>query len=463
MKTNRLIQSTMRVAVIGLGISGRAAVRYLLDCGAGVVVSDSRSEEQFLAQEGNFLQETGIAWEAGGHTPDFFRGIDLVFVSPGVPLDLPLLGELKGRGVGILGELALAAPVLQGPVIAITGTNGKTTVTTLIGQLLRTAEKEVFVGGNIGTPLLNHLMDGPKVDAVVLEVSSFQLDTAGDFRPDIALLLNITPDHLDRHGSLDGYSRAKMKIFSRQKAADIAVLNGDDPLCRRLIPEIGSRVLLFGHDRDCDARIERNRVILRWQEEEIYDLTGSRLANATGLLNAAAALLAARSAGCSAEQIRTGLMAFRPLHHRMEAVAEIGGVLYYDDSKATNTGAVLSALAQIDGKVILIAGGRDKGDDYTLLRESVRQKARRVILIGESAVLIEQALAGTAPLARAASMDEAVEMAQRTAEPGDAVLLSPACASFDMFKSYVHRGEVFAAAVGRLSMVEETAGRGERP
>ena len=461
MKTNRLIQSTMRVAVIGLGISGRAAVRYLLACGAGVVVSDSRSEERFLAQEGDFLQETGIAWEAGGHTPDFFRGVDLVFVSPGVPLDLPLLGELKGRGVGILGELALAAPVLQEPVIAITGTNGKTTVTTLIGELLRTAGKEVFVGGNIGTPLLNHLMHGPEADAVVLEVSSFQLDTAGEFRPDIALLLNITPDHLDRHGSLDGYTRAKMKIFGRQEAADTAVLNGDDPLCRRLVPEIGGRVLLFGHDRDCDARIERNKVILRWQGEEVYDLSGSRLANATGLLNAAAALLAARSAGCSAEQIRTGLMAFQPLHHRMEEVAEVGGVLYYDDSKATNTGAVLSALAQIDGKVILIAGGRDKGDDYPLLRESVRQKVRRVILIGESAALIEKALAGTAPLARAASMDEAVEMARRSAEPGDAVLLSPACASFDMFKSYVHRGEVFAAAVGRLRMEEEPAGSGE--
>ena len=460
MRTNPLIKPGMRIAVIGLGLSGRAAVRYLSACGAEVVVSDSRREAEFVAQEGGFLQETGVAWEAGGHSPAFFAGVDMVFVSPGVPLDLPLLEDLRRRGGEIVGELAVAAPVLAAPVLAITGTNGKTTVTTLIGQLLQVAGKKVFVGGNIGTPLFTHLLDGAGADAMVLEVSSFQLDTAGGFRPDIALLLNITPDHIDRHGSLAGYSRAKLKVFANQGAADTAILNGDDPLCRQALTTITGRVLLFGHSADCRARIDGDRIVVRWPEEEIYDLAGSRLANAIGLMNAAAAILAARSAGCSPEEILTGLLAFQPLRHRVEEVARIDGITYYDDSKATNTGAVLAALARVKGKVVLIAGGRDKGEDYALLQDGVRDKARCVILIGEAADQIAAALAGAAPLDRAATMEEAVRLAQAAAQPGDAVLLSPACASFDMFTSYAHRGDVFAAAVRGLKGTAAPAAAG---
>jgi len=460
MRNNTLIEPGMRIAVIGLGLSGRAAVRYLLACGAEVVVSDNRSEPEFVAGEGGFLQETGVAWEAGGHRSAFFAGVDMVFVSPGVPLDLPLLQELRRRGVPIVGELAVAAPVLSDPVIAITGTNGKTTVTTLIGQLLQGAGKNVFVGGNIGTPLFRHLLDETAADAVVLEVSSFQLDTAGSFRPDIALLLNITPDHIDRHGSLAGYSRAKLKIFANQGAADTAIVNGDDPLCRQALAAIAGRVLLFGHSADCRARIEGDRIVLAWQEEEIYDLAGSRMANAIGLMNAAAAILAARTAGCSREDILAGLLAFQPLRHRVEEVAEIDGITYYDDSKATNTGAVLAALAQVAGKVVLIAGGRDKGEDYALLQDGVRDKARRVILIGEAADQIAAALAGTVTLDRAATMEEAVRKAQAAARPGDVVLLSPACASFDMFTGYAQRGDVFAAAVRGLKRADAPAAAG---
>lgn len=460
MRTNTLIKPGMRIAVIGLGLSGRAAVRYLLACGAEVVVSDNRSEPEFVAGEGGFLQETGVAWEAGGHRSAFFAGVDLVFVSPGVPLDLPLLQELRRGGVPIVGELAVAAPVLSDPVIAITGTNGKTTVTTLIGQLLQGAGKNVFVGGNIGTPLFHHLLDETAADAVVLEVSSFQLDTAGSFRPDIALLLNITPDHIDRHGSLVAYSQAKLKIFANQGAADTAIVNGDDPLCRQALAAIAGRVLLFGHSADCRARIEGDRIVLAWQEEEIYDLAGSRMANAIGLMNAAAAILAARTAGCSREDILAGLLAFQPLRHRVEEVAEIDGITYYDDSKATNTGAVLAALVQVAGKVVLIAGGRDKGEDYALLQDGVREKARRVILIGEAADQIAAALAGIVPLDRAATMEEAVSKAQAAARPGDVVLLSPACASFDMFTGYAHRGDVFAAAVRGLKRAAAPAPAG---
>ncbi|KAB2889185.1 MAG: UDP-N-acetylmuramoyl-L-alanine--D-glutamate ligase [Desulfobulbaceae bacterium] len=460
MKANELIRPGMRTAVLGLGVSGRAAVRYLQAAGAEVVVSDSRSEREFLAREGAFLQDTGVAWEAGGHTPVFFAGVDMVFVSPGVPLDLPLLGQLRGRGVDIVGELAVAAPAVGDPVIAVTGTNGKTTVTTLIGQLLQAGGRKVFVGGNIGTPLLHHLLAGDQADDIVLEVSSFQLDTAGAFRPDIALLLNITPDHIDRHGSLEGYCRAKMKIFANQRVDDIAIVNGDDELCRSLLPGIASRVLLFGHTPDCDARIEGETIVLRWTGEEIYDLSGSRMANAIGLMNAAAAVLAARSAGRGREEILAGLLAFEPLHHRMELVAEIAGVAYYDDSKATNTGAVLAALGQVASQVVLIAGGRDKGDDYGLLRQSVAAKARAVVLIGEAAPLIEAALAGVVPIEHAATMEEAVSRAHAAARPGDAVLLSPACASFDMFNSYAHRGEVFAAAVEKLQSAAAVSMKG---
>ena len=461
MKANGLIRPGMLTAVLGLGVSGRAAVRYFQACGAEVVVSDSRSEREFLAREETFLQETGVVWEAGGHTPAFFSGIEMAFVSPGVPLDLPLLGQLRGRGVEIVGELAVAAPAISDPVVAVTGTNGKTTVTTLIGQLLQSGGRKVFVGGNIGTPLLHYLLAGGQADDVVLEVSSFQLDTAGAFRPDIALLLNITPDHIDRHGSLDGYCRAKMKVFANQRAGDIAIVNGDDALCRSLLPGIGSRVLLFGHTPDCDARIEGEKIVLRWTGEEIYDLSGSRMANAIGLVNAAAAILAARSAGRGRQEILDGILAFKPLHHRMELVAEIDGVAYYDDSKATNTGAVLAALGQVAVRVVLIAGGRDKGDDYGLLRQSVGARARRVVLIGEAAPLIEAALAGAVPIEHAATMEEAVRRAHATALPGDAVLLSPACASFDMFTSYAHRGEVFAAAVAKLKPAATAPSAGE--
>lgn len=457
MKSNTLIQAGIRVAVLGLGVSGRAAVRYLQACGAEVRVSDNRQQQQLLEKEGEFLQETCVSWEAGGHTAAFLECCDILFVSPGVPLNLPVLMELQRKGARIMGELALASPALSETVIAITGTNGKTTVTTLIGELLKGAGQSAFVGGNIGTPLFEYLLKGDQFDAVVLEASSFQLDTAGEFRPDIAVLLNVTPDHIDRHGSLAEYARAKMKIFAHQRPTDIAIVNGDDPLCRSLAGEIGSRRVLFGHGQDCHARIEGKRVILCWPGDEVYDLAGTRMDNSTGVLNSAAAILAARSAGCSPDRIRAGLAAFRPLHHRMEPVAEIDGVVYYDDSKATNTGAVLTALAQIDGRVVLIAGGRDKGDDYTLLRQSVSEKARRVVLIGEAAVLLEKALSGAAPLVRAQSMDEAVQLASAVAEPGDAVLLSPACASFDMFNSYAHRGEVFAAAVERLRKTEGSA------
>ncbi|MEK6201417.1 MAG: UDP-N-acetylmuramoyl-L-alanine--D-glutamate ligase, partial [Desulfobulbaceae bacterium] len=369
------------VAVMGLGVSGRAAVRYLLSQGVRVSVSDARDTQCLQSSDLAFLAGQGVEYECGGHTLAFLRRADQVLVSPGISQDLDVLQQLRALGIPVLGELAVAAPLINKPVVAITGTNGKTTVTALICELLQRAGKKVFVGGNIGTSLFDYLMSPEDVDVLVLELSSFQLEAAGSFKADVAILLNVTPDHLDRHGSMEAYAAAKMKIFSGQGQNDTAILSGDDQRCRSLSATLGGqRLLLFGHGTDCQARIEEHGVLLKWQgREELYDLTGSMLDNATGLLNSAAAILAARSLGCDREAIAQGLAAFQVAAHRMAWVGEGAGVSYYDDSKATNTGAVLSALANFPGNVILIAGGRDKGDDYTLLRESVGKKVRCLI------------------------------------------------------------------------------------
>ncbi len=440
------------VAVMGLGVSGRAAVRYLLSQGTRVLVSEARNNQNLQATDMAFLEEQGVEYECGAHTLDFLRRADQVLVSPGISQDLGVLQQLRALRIPVVGELAMAAPLITQPVVAITGTNGKTTVTALIGELLQRAGKKVFVGGNIGTSLFDYLMSPEDVDVLVLELSSFQLEAAGSFKADVALLLNVTPDHLDRHGSMAVYGAAKMKIFSGQGQNETAILSGDDQLCRSLSATLGGqRLLFFGHGTDCQAQIEEHAILLTWQgREEVYELTGSMLDNATGLLNSAAAILAARSLGCDREAIREGLAAFQVAAHRMARVGEAAGVCYYDDSKATNTGAVLSALASFGGNVILIAGGRDKGDDYTLLQESVAQKVRCLILIGEARDLMAKALVGTTEIRQAETLEEAVRMAAELAESGDTVLLSPACSSFDMFDNYGHRGKVFAAAVQKV-------------
>lgn len=438
------------VAVMGLGVSGRAAMRYLVSQGVKVSVSDARSVQQLPAADLAFLTEYGVKYECGSHTLTFLRKADQILVSPGIRQDLEILQQLRDLGIPVLGELAMAAPLVHKPVVAITGTNGKTTVTALIGELLQRAGKKVFVGGNIGTSLFDYLSSPDDVDVLVLELSSFQLESAGAFKADVAILLNVTPDHLDRHGSMAGYAAAKMKIFSGQGPQDTAIVSGDDTFCRELAAGLdgGQQLLLFGHDGDCQAQVVGHCIHLRWQgKQERYDLAGSMLATATGGLNSAAAILAARTLGCAPEAIVQGLAAFQVAAHRMALVGEGAGVLYYDDSKATNTGAVLSALANFAGNVILIAGGRDKGDDYTLLRESVGNKVRCLILIGEATDLIAQALAGMVEIKKAASMEAAVFLAASIARAGDVVLLSPACASFDMFENYGHRGKVFADAV----------------
>ncbi len=450
-----MISSGQKVVVLGLGVSGRAAVRYALSCRAEVGVSDSRQVERFWSEEKDFLSGKDLSWEAGGHSLEYVLKADLVLVSPGVDLELPILKAVRNEGGRVVGELAVAADKISVPIVAVTGTNGKTTVTTLIGEILAGAGKRVFVGGNIGTPLYEYLLNPLKYDIVVVEVSSFQLESAGSFAPDVGVLLNISPDHLDRHGNLEKYIQAKMQLFGNQQKNHLAVVNADDPLCSLLPSGVQAEVRSFGSGGGNTAVIGDNRLFVNLAGKKVeyeFDTIG-RLSRIT-LENYAAAVLAVEPLGCTASQINDGLKAFNPLPHRIEFVAEVSGVTYYNDSKATNTGAVIAALQQFRDRVILIAGGRDKGDDYLLLRESVGARANHLVVIGETAGLLEEVLADVVKISRAESMGDAVRQAAEVAQKGDVVLLSPACASFDMFKSYGHRGNEFKREVWALQPIQ---------
>lgn len=464
MLENLQIKPGMRIGVIGLGVTGRAMVRYCLGCGAEVLVSDNREADKLVAAGAELLENAKVAWEAGGHTLEFLQQADLVVASPGIPQDHRVIAALENLGIPVVGELAVAAPPLNMPVVAVTGTNGKTTVTALIGKILEMAGKEVFVGGNIGTPLVQYLHEGGKAQVMVLEVSSFQLLMAGAFAPDVAVLLNITPDHIDRHGSLQEYAAAKMKLFANQTKDDTAIFNADDSLCAEYAGQIGSKRLAFGSGENagsCAARISGSKIHLSALGfDECYDVSGTALANRIGAQNAAAAILATRALGLGQQEIMAGLKAFTPAPHRLQQVAEHKGVLFVDDSKATNTGAAIAALEQLSGKAVLIAGGREKGEDYGQLKDMICQKAKDVVLIGEAAETMQATLNGAIPLHRASTMGEAVRKAILLAEPGDTVLLSPACASFDMFNSYGHRGEVFTEEVHKC-VAEQAAGENQ--
>ncbi|HDK44172.1 MAG TPA: UDP-N-acetylmuramoyl-L-alanine--D-glutamate ligase [Desulfobacteraceae bacterium] len=456
----------IRAVVVGLGASGLAAVRFLHGLGARVSVSESRPETRIAGDNLALLRRLGVALETGGHPTGFFPGPELVVPSPGVPLDLPVLKYAAAQGAAIAGELALAAGRIRVPVVGVTGSNGKTTVTSLLGDLLRAGGRRVFVGGNIGTPLLNYLQDPGGIEVVVLELSSFQLELSGTFRPDVALFLNLSPDHLDRHGSMERYGAAKRRIFANQGPGDIAIVGADDPLVMAAAVTTAGTVLRFGRSPRVEARVTESGVSLTGsfageKVNETYDLRKTRLASAVNRLNAAAAILAARSLGCRPGSCRTGLAGYTPPGHRMAVVAEIDGVLFVDDSKGTNTGAVAAALASCRGPVVLIGGGRDKGSDFTLLRPAVERHVRRLVLIGEAADAMAAALGSLVPVSRADSMEDAVSRAAAAARPGDTVLLSPGCASFDMFTGYAERGRIFQQAVADLRRTLRVAS-GER-
>ncbi|GAB4332330.1 MAG: UDP-N-acetylmuramoyl-L-alanine--D-glutamate ligase [Desulfobulbaceae bacterium] len=447
-----------KCVVVGLGVSGLSAALFLHERGAQVGVSDARPALALDPAALAVLREVNIPVETGGHTHTFFHGAHLVVPSPGVPLELEVIVRAREQGAEVAGELALAAGLFDAPVIAVTGSNGKTTVTSLIAHLLREDQRTVFLGGNIGVPLLDYLRGEEKADVLVLELSSFQLEMSGSFRPDIGLLLNLSPDHIDRHGSMENYAAAKLRIFANQRETDIAIIGGDDPLLKpERLPGKG-RVAQFGSSAAMDARVEEGRVLLSGAAtgtgaDEWYDVAGTPMDSRVNRLNAAAAVLGVRLFGCAPASVRSGLAAFKPPPHRMALVAEIEGVRYVNDSKGTNVGATAAALESCAGEVVLIAGGRDKASDFSLLADKVARRVREMVLIGEAADRIEKSLGSLVPVHRAFSMKEAVRIAAGVARPGDTVLLSPACASFDMFNGYAERGEAFEKAVRELLKV----------
>lgn len=440
--------TSKRVIVVGLGKSGVAAARLCLAQGHSVTGTDSAPLSRL--EEACSL---GIPIQADGHEGVDFEHADLVVVSPGVPA-IPGLERAQRAGVEVIGEVELASRFLAAPILAVGGTNGKSTTTTLLGTLLAWAGLRVFVGGNLGTPASAAV--GRGWDAVVLEVSSFQLERAATFRPKVSILLNITEDHLDRYSSFAAYAQAKGNAFARQLADDVAVVPHGDALCAEQARRGRGRLIRFGVEGEF---VIEGTTIAERDGGERYELSGTRLYGRHNHANAAAAIAAARQLGISPEAIRNGLAAFEPLPHRMALAGALRGVRFYDDSKGTNVGAAVTALhGLLEPRGVLIAGGRDKQGSYAPLVDALVEKGRAVVVLGEAADRIAEAVGARLPVARVTTMEEAVRTALSLAEPGDAVLLSPACSSFDMFKSYAERGDVFVRAVEALAAESKGAG-----
>jgi UDP-N-acetylmuramoylalanine--D-glutamate ligase len=443
-----------KVLVVGLGKSGLAAALFLRHQGAQVTVSDARSAEA-LAKDIPALLEEGIMVEAGGHGLLTFRRQDLIVVSPGVPLETPELVQVRSFGLPIIGELELAARFLKGRILAITGSNGKTTTTTLTGEILKEAGLRTLVGGNIGVPVVSLIEDSTDESWAVLEVSSFQLESTEEFRPSIAVILNITPDHLDRHGNFENYARAKERIFARQQADDALVLNADNARTIETAQRAKSKVYWFSieHKVRKGAWIEDGYVVFRPAQdaeiEQVMPLSKIPLKGEHNVENVLAAVCAARLAGVPVDAIQRAIEKFQAVEHRLEYVATLHGVEYYNDSKATNVDATAKAVAAFSAGIHLILGGKDKGSDYTMLSPLLRERVRAVYTIGSAAEKIESQLRGVISIHSCATLDGAVNAAASAARPGEVVLLAPACSSFDQFENYEHRGRVFKELVGR--------------
>ena len=442
-----------RTLVVGLGKSGVASALFMKAQGARVTVSDTKSGDE-LRNEIPVLLDHGITVETGGHGERTFRGQDLIVVSPGVPVDAPPLVQARTLGETVIGEVELAAQFLPGPIVAITGSNGKTTTTTLTGEILAASDLPVLVGGNIGTPAISLAERAKPETIIVLEISSFQLETIQTFRPKIAVVLNVTPDHLDRHRTFEIYTDAKARIFENQQGSDFAVLNADDPTCVAMGARTRAQVFWFSRHKEVElgAWVRDGNVLFRdgKGQREILQVSEIPLKGAHNLENVLAAVCAAALMGSAPEKIRQAVHAFKAVEHRLEFVATINGVDYYNDSKATNVDATIKALESFPANVHLILGGKDKGSPYTVLNDLIRQRVKRIYTIGAAAAKIESQVKG-AEIVHAETLENAIRKAHAAATPGDVVLLAPACASFDQFKSYEHRGKVFKEIVKGLA------------
>jgi UDP-N-acetylmuramoylalanine--D-glutamate ligase len=438
-----------KVLVVGLARTGIECARFLLNQGAKVSVSDLRSETD-LKQEINALKGLPIDYLLGGEERRWLDEVDLVVPSPGVPAANSLLHEACRRGIEILSEVELAYRFFRFPIVAITGTNGKSTTTTLVGLMLKANGTRVFTGGNIGAPLIGFV--GADWEWGVVEISSFQLEWIEEFRPRVAVLLNLTEDHLDRYPDFAAYCRAKERILENQTAKDVAVLNRDDPLVWGFRQGRRARITSFGFSEVDEGVFAKSEEIV-WRDassEERFALGHVKIQGVHNVENMMAAIATAKAIGIPAEIIQQTLEEFPGLEHRLEFVREKDGVRYYNDSKGTNVGAVVKSLASFSVPVILLAGGVDKGGDYGVLREGVGKRVKRLVLFGAAKKMIAKALGALAETVIVDDMEAAVRDAHQHARPGDVVLLSPACSSFDMFRNYAERGRIFKSLVQAL-------------
>lgn len=453
------------ILIVGLGISGIATARFAKNKGAFVTITDMASEKE-LAPNLSAAQELGVNMELGQHTVKTFERADLIVISPGVPHTILPLQQAKAKGVPVLGEFELATRYIHEPIVAITGTNGKTTTTTLLGSMLKNSGFKVFVGGNIGDPLIGYADKRESSEIVVAEVSSFQLDTIDTFRPRVGVLLNIKQDHMDRYPNFEAYVASKSRIFENQKEGDIAVINETDPAVRSIGNRLKSRKFYFFHHTNVHSDAlegaaitwdnSRTTAAISIQTKEIpkrsLDLSRSNLQGIHNIENAAAASLAALAVGGTFEGVQSAVNNFQGLAHRLEYIATINDIQFFDDSKATNVDAVVRALEAFKKPVVLIMGGRDKGGNFEVLNGHVRQHTKKLILVGEAKDSIQSVLGGACKggAQTADTMEDAVLLAYQAADPGDVVLLSPACSSFDMYDSYAERGEDFSRTVSDI-------------
>jgi len=450
-----------RVTILGFARSGEAAANLLSDLGAKVLISDLKTEEQL---KDAVAQLTGlhpqIRFHLGGHPDEIIRDADLIVKSPGVPMDIPVLKSAQEKDIPVIGEVELAYRMCKAPIIAITGTKGKSTTSTLLGQMLSKSRRHgsTVVAGNIGKPITRYVLSLDETDLLVLEVSSFQLETTVQFAPEVSVILNIQRDHFDRHKSMEDYAAAKYRIFANQTEDNYTILNADDPMTMACAACTRAKVILFSSRQILDEGIcvEDGQIVARCNGSvlEIMRSDKLKLPGRHNLENALAAVTASLIYGVDRKTIREVLQSFSGLEHALEFVDEVRRVKFIDDSKSTNAISLKAALESLDKPGILIMGGRDKGNDYDPLKSLVREKVSQMILIGESAEKIQDSIGSYTTVHRATTMEDAVHLAYSLAESGDTILLSPACASFDMFRDYAHRGEVFRKIVKDIAEAE---------
>ena len=443
--------SERKVLVVGVGKTGIETVKFLLKRGADVSVSDNSPLEK-ITEQAEMLESWGVELESGGHKKETFLSADMIVLSPGVPFNIPPVEEAIRSGIEVISEVELASRYIRKPTIAVTGSNGKTTTSTLIARILEKNGRKVFLGANIGTPLIKIADDWEQYDILVLELSSFQLQGTETFRPDVAVILNISPNHLDHHSSFEEYVRSKMKIFANQTEEDWCIYKSDDEEIGRYVRGIRSKKIPFGvGEREKGVSYDGRGI--RYGSE-YYDLDGIRLPGYHNVENIMAAVAAATVAGCDPARIREAVSEFDPLPHRIEYIGEVRGAKFYNDSKSTSPGATLRALESLPPPIILIAGGKDKGVGFGPLRETIERKVKLMVLIGESRFRMQKDLGGNTGTALAGSLEEALDKTLENLAPGDTVLFSPACSSFDMFQSYEERGRRYKDIVRHIQLIE---------